>query len=254
MRHPPLVDGCGVLIRSNEVAPLAGVPFHANTPRVLRRAPRDFPLHVAIHRVQDAARQPETYVWPHSHQAPELNLLLGEPGELEYSYSFAGRARRIASPALVWIPAGVAHSAQVCRGSGVFVCAILASSARAFSDGPPAESATLAGREHVFQAGEVVVQAAAGAGFPLELAIDRVGEAQSIGGEPPSCLPVAALHLLLAEPGCLEARYQLDGRDCSVQAPASIWLPAGLPHALQAARGSGVLVRLVLRPPVRGDG
>ena len=116
------------LIFENVVTDLGSIPFHAPSSEVQRFAPADFPfpVHLAIHQIKIAETTPAQYVEAHSHEHPELNILIGEPGALVYRFELDGEVREVRSPATVWIPAGVKHAASAVSGTGHYVCMILA--------------------------------------------------------------------------------------------------------------------------------
>ena len=104
---------------------LAAIRFHSPVPGIERVIAQGFPLHLAVHRVdgvEDAGRE---YVRPHRHPTPEINLILGGEGELVYSLRLGDEVQQVVSPAAVWVPAEVLHSANVISGSGYFVCLLL---------------------------------------------------------------------------------------------------------------------------------
>ena len=113
-------------------SPLGDVPFHSGFEFIERLAPDNFPQHLAVHRV-DAATEGERYVEPHQHEVPEINLILADPGqELEYRFGVGDETYVVEAPAAVWVPPNTAHTAEVVKGSGYFVCVILASTREAF--------------------------------------------------------------------------------------------------------------------------
>lgn len=124
--------GSPPLIETNELVPSSTVPFHKDHPAITRRAPTTFPVHVAVHEVSDAVESDACCSERHSHRVPEIVLLIAPPGELVYRIEFDGVEREVSSPASIWIPAGVVHAANVVRGSGTFVCAVLADTETAF--------------------------------------------------------------------------------------------------------------------------
>ena len=120
MNHP----GKYVVSR-NIPASLNGVPHHNACDAIERLVPNTFPVHVAIHRVKKITGPTNAYVQPHTHDVPEINILLGDDGQLEYEFQLGDEVLTVESPASVWIPAGTKHAATVRRGSGYFVCVIL---------------------------------------------------------------------------------------------------------------------------------
>ena len=120
------------MIETNELVPSSSVPFHQDHPAITRRAPAAFPLHVAVHEVSDAVESDARCAERHSHTVAEVDLLIAPPGALVYRIELDGVEREVSSPASIWIPAGVVHAANVVRGSGTFVCVVLADTATAF--------------------------------------------------------------------------------------------------------------------------
>lgn len=121
---------------ANVPSPLDGVPFHHSTSGVLRTAPTDFPVHVAVHHVTGGEHSPAAYVDPHVHPAGEVNVLLGD---LRYHYRVGETHEVVRGPAVRWLPAGTPHAAVVAGGEGTFVCVILAPTGSAFGPvGPDA--------------------------------------------------------------------------------------------------------------------
>ena len=103
---------------------LADLADHLDCPAIERFVLNGFPFHVAIHIVSALDRPPERYSLPHVHEVPEVNLILGDPGALEYEIGLGQESHTVRSPAGVWIPAGVLHMANLKKGSGFFVCLI----------------------------------------------------------------------------------------------------------------------------------
>jgi cupin superfamily acireductone dioxygenase involved in methionine salvage len=122
------------IISKNILNSLDSIPHHKIIDNIQRYIPENFPIHVAIHKITNAEKNPADYVTTHSHEAPEINILLGEKGELEYEFQLDEDVRRVTSPATIWIPSGVKHSANVRRGSGYFVCVIFSDTNSLFPD------------------------------------------------------------------------------------------------------------------------
>ena len=103
------------LIFENVLTDLDAIPFHHTLDELQRLAPTcfPFPVHLAVHKFVGSGTPPRPYVEPHSHGHPELNVLIGEPGALVYRFTLDNQVRDVKSPATVWIPAGVKHSANV---------------------------------------------------------------------------------------------------------------------------------------------
>jgi hypothetical protein len=80
--------------------------------------------------------------------------------------------------------------------------------------------------------------------FPVHVAVHEVSDAV----ESDACCserhshPVPEIDLLIAPPGELVYRIELDGVEHEVSSPASVWIPAGVVHAANVVRGSGTFV------------
>ncbi len=122
------------IVSKNIPQDLDKVPHHQISEHIQRYIPENFPLHVAIHKISNSESNPDKYVKAHSHNAPEINILLGEGGELEYEFQLGGEVKMIKSPATIWIPSGLMHAANVRSGTGYFICVILSDSKSLFSD------------------------------------------------------------------------------------------------------------------------
>lgn len=101
------------------------IPF----PRYVLVSDELFPgcgIHAAAHFVTSAEfGKQDHYAEPHVHDADEINLVLGNEGELTYVIRTDSERYEVTSPAGVYIPKGVPHAAEASRGSGVFVCIVL---------------------------------------------------------------------------------------------------------------------------------
>ena len=112
------------LIQTLEEAPLSNVPFHGSTPSIKRIGPtKDLPLALGVHCVAPTEQAPEEYSRLHTHTTPELNILISAEGsKLNYSIRLGDETYTVSSPASVWIPAGLEHSANLLSGQGYFIC------------------------------------------------------------------------------------------------------------------------------------
>lgn len=197
-----------VVVAANVAAPLDGVPFHRSSRQVERLAPHGFPFHIAVHRLC-APTRPARYVDPHVHPAGEVNVLLGAPGALEYDYVVGDQHRRVSSPEVVWLPAGVPHAATVARGTGTFVCAILTRREAAF--GPVVDPRPALGAE------------------PLVSTSDHgPGEVVELSGGDGGTIAVSVAH------------HGTSGH-------WSVWVPPGVHHRGALDDVPTTLVRIVLR-------
>ncbi len=80
-------------------------------------------LYCAVHIVGSdfVAQEAADYSVPHRHSFPEINILAAAPGALVYSIVLDDSVRRVTSPACIYIPPGVLHSANAIDGAGAFV-------------------------------------------------------------------------------------------------------------------------------------
>ena len=82
------------------------------------------PLYTAVWMVHDAPDEKRKYSPPHVHDFPELNILVGredDPGSLVYEILIGDEKREVTSPATILIPPHTPHSANILRGTGVYV-------------------------------------------------------------------------------------------------------------------------------------
>lgn len=113
---------------------LDSIPFHNNSEGIERIIAKNFPQHMAVHRIKNINDMPSKYVKEHQHEAVEINLILGEKDELEYRIQLGNEVYTVRSPSAIWIPSNVPHSANVNKGSGYFVCLIMEDKYRAFEN------------------------------------------------------------------------------------------------------------------------
>jgi hypothetical protein len=74
--------------------------------------------------IHDAPQGKRKYSPPHKHDFPELNILVGradDPGSLVYEILIGDERREVTSPATILIPPHVLHSANIVRGTGVYI-------------------------------------------------------------------------------------------------------------------------------------
>jgi mannose-6-phosphate isomerase-like protein (cupin superfamily) len=109
------------LIHYQVPTPLSSVPFHKDVKYIERFFAEHFPLHLAIHAIQDARPSSEPYTDPHVHDVDEINIILGEQGRLEYTIQLGDEEFHVSSNASIYIPAGLSHAANVLCGSGYFI-------------------------------------------------------------------------------------------------------------------------------------
>lgn len=94
---------------------------YRDVPEVRRLEAVGSPSHVIVHEIDGAEPAERDYCDAHAHPFGELNLVLGEPGALTFDIVLGDETREVTSPASVWIPAGVTHSANLRAGRGTFV-------------------------------------------------------------------------------------------------------------------------------------
>jgi hypothetical protein len=108
------------LIYKNSIIPLSTVPFHIDVSCIERYFPDKFPMYLAIHKVTEASNS-QKYTELHSHDTPEINIIIGDEGCLEYLIQLNEEVFTVQSNSSIWIPAGMQHSTNVIRGSGYYV-------------------------------------------------------------------------------------------------------------------------------------
>jgi len=118
------------LIHVGKNQPLDTIPFHNDIRSIDRIAWERFPVHLAVHHINGIDRMPERYVEAHTHEEPEVNIIMSD-GELVYEIGLGDETYTVTAPAAIWIPPGLSHSANVIRGSGYFACMILKNSYKA---------------------------------------------------------------------------------------------------------------------------
>jgi hypothetical protein len=100
-------------------------PGYRDVGEVLRLFGAGSPVHIAAHWIEGAAEMDSRdYSCEHAHdELIEVNILLGEPGELAYTVVLAKDQGPtvVESPCAIVVPPGVLHSANVLRGRGWFV-------------------------------------------------------------------------------------------------------------------------------------
>jgi hypothetical protein len=121
------------LITKLEPESLAAVPFHQSVPGIERRRAAGFPVHLAVHTVDASRVAEDQHVQPHVHDADEVNVLLGD--QLRYRVQLGDELYVVESPASIWIPRGMLHAANHLRGTGSFICIILAPTGKLFRPG-----------------------------------------------------------------------------------------------------------------------
>ncbi|WP_437337139.1 hypothetical protein [Sorangium sp. So ce394] len=106
---------------ANVPSPLSAVAFHQDVECIQRFFAAGFPVHLAVHRVDSAEPARRDYTALHTHDVPEINLILPDPTGLEYRIELGSSAHLVTGSTSIWIPPGVPHSANVIQGSGYLV-------------------------------------------------------------------------------------------------------------------------------------
>lgn len=109
-------------------SPLSSVAYHHDVDCITRYFSDQFPLHIAVHQISAADEATRTYTELHTHECDEINILLGEPGDVTYDIQLGDENYKVDSCSCIWIPAGLPHSANVLKGSGYYVAIRLHSS------------------------------------------------------------------------------------------------------------------------------
>jgi hypothetical protein len=124
-----------LVISKNIPSLLQDVPFHSRNDAIDREMPEGFPVYLAVHTIRnaDGVSKGERYVSLHKHNAPEINILIGDGDTLRYEIQTESRLYKVESPASVYIPAGVAHAPNHVSGKGFYVCIILSDKESAFT-------------------------------------------------------------------------------------------------------------------------
>ena len=112
------------LICRMENSSLTSTPFHGKVDKLNRLVAKNFPVHLAIHEIDDA-KNVSHYADCHQHCVPEINMIIGSRNKLTYQIQLGSETYVVKSPASIWIPEGLEHSANVIEGSGYYVCLLL---------------------------------------------------------------------------------------------------------------------------------
>lgn len=117
-------------IKKGVSEPLTKIPFHGEAPvnRLLMLDKTSIPesnAHIAVHFIKNLPKKIPKYSQLHKHECDEVNLILSEDDKLTYKIQFEDEVYEVTSPATIFIPKGVRHSAEVLSGKGIFVCIVL---------------------------------------------------------------------------------------------------------------------------------
>lgn len=117
-------------IQKGKVESLTKIPFHGKAPikRLLMLDKNSFPksnVHIAVHFIKNLPLKIPKYSELHKHDCDEINLIISEDSKLVYKIQFEDEIYKVGSPATIFIPKGIKHSAEVLSGKGIFVCIVL---------------------------------------------------------------------------------------------------------------------------------
>lgn len=125
------------LIKKGINQPLQNIPYHLKAPlkRFLMQDNNTFPdlkkilpgsnFHIAVHVINKLPKKVPKYVEPHAHNCDEINLMLSESGKLRYKITVGDETYYVSSPATVYFPRGIYHTAEVVSGKGIYVCIVM---------------------------------------------------------------------------------------------------------------------------------
>ena len=111
----------GSVVCPNVSSPMSAVVAHRDIDCIERFFASGFPLHLAIHKVNEAEPKRRDYTDLHVHPQGEINVIIPDAQGLEYEIQLGDEVFRVSEGASIWIPPNVPHSANVIRGSGYFV-------------------------------------------------------------------------------------------------------------------------------------
>lgn len=124
----------GRLFITPEDRPTSEIPYHHDTAPGVRRVfleKKLFPdteAYVIVRTAADVNPDQPGYIDSHAHNVTSIYLFMGD-GEglrgLRAEVTLDGERREIASPATVYIPAGVVHSSRLTEGAGHFCHIVL---------------------------------------------------------------------------------------------------------------------------------
>ena len=127
------------LIRGGIVKSLETVAFHGGEKAPLKRIVmidkkkiNEKGVRIVVHIIKKTPKKIRDYCELHRHKYDEINLILSEKGKLIYRIQIENEVYIVKSPASVFIPKGIKHSANVLSGEGIFVADIFVSPYKAF--------------------------------------------------------------------------------------------------------------------------
>ncbi|MBI2628558.1 2-isopropylmalate synthase [Candidatus Pacearchaeota archaeon] len=127
------------LINKGVAKPLQNVAFHNKEKAPLKRWEmfekrkiNQKGVKITAHIIKKIPKKFRNYTELHKHKYDEINLILSERGKLVYRIQIEDEVYIVKSPASVYIPKGLRHSANVLSGEGIFVADIFVSPYEAF--------------------------------------------------------------------------------------------------------------------------
>ena len=117
-------------IKKAKIESLAKIPFHGKAPlqRLLMISKNLIPesnIYIAVHFIKDLPKKIPKYCELHRHDCDEINLILSEYSKLTYKIKLEKEIYKVSSPATIFIPKGIKHSAEVLSGKGIFISIVL---------------------------------------------------------------------------------------------------------------------------------
>lgn len=109
--------------------PLQNIKFHEQAPlkRILMSglgSSANFDMHIAIHEInEDLPFEHREYSKKHRHNCDEWNIILGSEG-FTFEITLDEEIYEVQSPATVFIPKGMRHSANVLKGKGFYIAIV----------------------------------------------------------------------------------------------------------------------------------
>lgn len=101
--------------------PLSKVPFHNNTPEIIRYFANGFPAHIAVHEVSAVNSTPKEYTQLHLHNdCDEINIILSQTS-LVYKIQLNHTEYIVKNNSGIYIPRHTWHKANVLKGEGYFI-------------------------------------------------------------------------------------------------------------------------------------
>jgi hypothetical protein len=106
---------------------LSSVKFHHDAPLVRHELllHRDFRgdggIRIVSHTIADLPDTIPSYCELHWHEFDEINLILSESESLVYRIKLEDEEHIVRSPATIYIPKGIKHSAEVISGKGIYL-------------------------------------------------------------------------------------------------------------------------------------